>query len=146
MGQLLFEVKNQHINRLDRFKPVADSKNYLYAHFDFLTDEWNNVVTALFTKGDLSYSVLLDNDNNCLVPWELLEGGGDIYVSCFCGDLITSDDSRITIADSGYIEETENSQPPTPNIYDQITEQFNDLKEDLLILDGGSFIDWTKEK
>lgn len=141
-AQLRFEITNQLINRVDTFKPVADSKNYLTAHFDFLTDEWTNTVTAIFTRGDKSYSMLLDNDNNCLVPWELIEEGGDIYVSCFCDDLITTSTSRIFIADSGYIEETENSEPPTPNIYDQLTGQFNQLKEDLLILDGGNFLDW----
>jgi hypothetical protein len=141
-AQLRFEITNQLINRIDTFKPVADSKNYLTAHFDFLTDEWTNTVTVIFTRGDESYSVLLDSDNNCLVPWELIEEGGDIYVSCFCDDLITTSTSRIFIADSGYIEETENSEPPTPNIYDQLTGQFNQLKEDLLILDDGTFSDW----
>ena len=41
-AQLKFEITNQLINRVDTFKPVADSKNYLTAHFDFLTDEWTN--------------------------------------------------------------------------------------------------------
>ena len=138
-AQLQFEITNQTINRTDVFKPVSDSKNYLTAHFTFLTDEWNDTVTAIFTKNNQSYSMLLDNNNECLVPWELIEEGGNVYVSCFCGDLITTNSSRIFISDSGYIEETENSQEPTPNIYDQITGQFNQLKEDLLILDGGQF-------
>ena len=33
-AQLQFEVVNQFINRVDKFKPVADSRNYLYAHFE----------------------------------------------------------------------------------------------------------------
>lgn len=102
-AQLQFEVVNQFIKRVDKFKPVADSRNYLYAHFEFLTDEWNDTVTAIFTKGDESYSMLLDNDNTCLVPWELLVEGGDIYVSCFCDGLVTSSSSRIFVADSGYL-------------------------------------------
>ena len=114
-AQLYFEIKNQTINRVDTFKPVANSKNYLTAHFDFLTDEWDDTVTAIFTKGDLAYSVLLDTNNECLVPWELLTEEGDIYVSCFCGDLITTGKSRIFIAESGYTEETENSEPSTPS-------------------------------
>lgn len=140
--QLKFEVTNQLINRVDTFKPVADSKNYLTAHFDFLTDEWEGAVTAIFTRDDKSYSMLLDNDNNCLVPWELIEEGGDIYVSCFCDNLVTTNKSRVFIADSGYLEETENSNPPTPNIYDQIIAQFNQLRTDLSVLDGGNFLDW----
>ena len=103
MPQLLFEVTHQTVNRIDTFKPVAGSKNYLSAHFDFLTDEWNDTVTAIFTKGEDVYEMLLDNDNNCLVPWELIVEGGDIFVSCFCGDLITTNNSRIFIAETGYL-------------------------------------------
>lgn len=104
MAQLLFEVTHQFINRTDTFKPVAASENYLLAHFDFLTDEWNDTVTAIFTKNDKSYNMLLDTNNECLVPWELLTEGGDIYVSCFCDGLVTSSSSRIFVADSGYLQ------------------------------------------
>lgn len=150
--QLTFEVTNQLIHRTDKFKPVADSKNYLYAHFDFLTEEWNEKIgTAIFTKDDISYKILLDVNNNCLVPWELLENGGDIYVSVFSGELITTNSSRVTIIKSGYVEEAENSQEPTPDVYSQIiaslegvTNDLSDLRQDLLILDGGSTDDWKE--
>ena len=144
-AQLLFEVTHQIINRVDTFKPVADSRNYLIAHFNFLTDEWTDVITVVFTKGDMSYKVLLDSNNECLVPWELLVEGGDIYVSCYCNNLVTATSSRITVVDSGYVEDAENTEPPTPNIYDQIISMFNELKEDLTIIDGGSFTDWNEE-
>lgn len=144
-AQLLFEVTHQIINRVDTFKPVADSRNYLIAHFNFLTDEWTDIITVVFTKGDMSYKVLLDNNNECLVPWELLVEGGDIYVSCYCNNLVTATSSRITVVDSGYVEDAENTEPPTPNIYDQIISKFNELKEDLTIIDGGSFTDWNEE-
>lgn len=144
-AQLLFEVTHQIINRVDTFKPVADSRNYLIAHFNFLTDEWTDVITVIFTKGDMSYKVLLDSNKECLVPWELLVEGGDIYVSCYCNNLVTATSSRITVVDSGYVEDAENTEPPTPNIYDQIISKFNELKEDLTIIDGGSFTDWNEE-
>lgn len=112
MPQLLFEVTHQTVNRIDTFKPVAGSKNYLSAHFDFLTDEWNDTVTAIFTKGEDAYEMLLDNDNNCLVPWELLVEGGDIFVSCFCDDLITTTNSRIFIAETGYLRRGSGEQSP----------------------------------
>lgn len=144
-AQLLFEVTHQIINRIDTFKPVADSRNYLIAHFNFLTDEWTDVITVVFTKDDMSYKVLLDSNNECLVPWELLVEGGDIYVSCYCNNLVTATSSRITVVDSGYVEDAENTEPPTPNIYDQIISKFNELKEDLTIIDGGSFTDWNEE-
>ncbi len=141
-AQLLFEVTNQTINRIDKFKPVADSRNYLVAHFKFLTNEWTGIITAVFTKNDTSYKVLLNEQNECVVPWELLVDSGDIYVSCYCDNLITTTVSRITVVNSGYVEDGENTEPPTPNIYDQIIGKLNELKEDLTIIDGGSFTDW----
>ena len=37
---LKFVVNNQIIERTDTFVPVRSSKNYLYAEFDFQTDDW----------------------------------------------------------------------------------------------------------
>lgn len=145
MPQLLFKVTHQMINRVDTFKPVADSKNYLYAHFDFLTNEWTGSIVAIFTKNDISYKMLLDSNNECIVPWELLVGGGDIFVSCYQDYLITVNTARVTVIKSGYVEDAENSQPPTPDMYEQMLQHIDDLKEEFLIIDGGNFTDWNKE-
>ena len=142
--QLWFEITHQHINRIDRFKPVSDTKNYLHAHFDFLTDEWNGMVTAIFTKNDISYKMLLDDEGDCLVPWELLQEEGELYVSCYCDNLITTNMSRVYIGKSGYKEEAENSQEPTPEMYQQFINKIDELKDDMLILDGGNFTDWKE--
>lgn len=147
MSQLLFKITHQMINRVDTFKPVADSRNYLTAHFNFLTPEWDTPSrVAIFTKNDVSYQMLLDENNECLVPWELLTERGDIYVSCYCGNLITTNRSRVHISESGYSADGENTEPPTPNIYDQIYEQlmerFDEMEKDLYIIDGGNFTDW----
>lgn len=104
MLQLRFEVTHQHINRVDTEKPVSDSKHYLYAHFDFLTDDWEGkVVTAIFNKEEHSYHVLLDASYECLVPEEVISAG-EFYVSCFADDLITTDLSRVCVYQSGYTE------------------------------------------
>ena len=140
-SQIQFEVANQIITRKDNFKPVADSKNYLYAQFDFLTYEWTGSITAIFTKGNISYKMLLDEDNKCLIPWELLVDGGNIFVSCFCGDLVTANSSRIYVAASGYVADAENEEPATPSIYSQITDYVDSLREDFEVIDGGVFGD-----
>lgn len=151
---LRFELTGQFINRIDTEKPVAKSTGYLYAEFIPVSDEWKNqIITALFTKGDKSYTMLLTEENKCLVPWEVLTEEGDIYVSCFCGELITVNKSRVTIFDTGYVEDTENGQEPTPNIYDQLIEQFQELREETREtleeyeheVDGGLFTDWDTE-
>jgi len=144
---LKFEITNQIINRIDDEKPVADSVNYLFAHFEFLTSEWEGkIITALFTKEDKSYKMILDSSGDCLVPWEVIVGGGNVYVSVYCDELITATKSRIYIAPSGYVEDAENSQEPTPEMYDQIIAQIENLRtytdNRLKIIDGGNFTDW----
>lgn len=106
MIQLFFEITNQNIKRTDSFKPVARSQNYLNAHFDFLTEEWNNLtITAIVKYNSENKKVILDENNNCLIPLEALENDGDIYVSVFAGNLITTNQSRVHIYESGYVED-----------------------------------------
>ena len=62
MAQLQFSVSNQLISRKDDFKPVAKSRNYLYAEFTFLTDEWQGIATAIFRNPDAAYEVILENN------------------------------------------------------------------------------------
>ena len=154
MIYLEFDVDHQFINRIDIEKPMTDSKNYIFARFNFLSDDWNlmNQITALFTKDDESFIMLLNENGECKVPWELLVDSGDLYVSVYSGNLSTTNKSRVTIYEGGYTEDTENSEPPTSNIYTQILDNVGniqsevaDLKENLLIIDGGTIEDWQKE-
>lgn len=118
---LQFTLKNQIINRIDRNTIVSGSKNYLYAQFDFLTDDWHPPVTAIFGK----YLVVLDNENRCLVPWEVLETPGYFTVSAFCGDLHTANTVSVYAAKSGYVE-GETPSEPTPDVYTQLTGMVRD--------------------
>ena len=89
MLKLRFDVKNQFINRVDKIQPSADSQYYLYAHFNFLTDDWKGkVITAVFAKDEKSYMMLVDIDGDCEVPHEVIKEG-NFYVSVFADTLIT---------------------------------------------------------
>ena len=150
MMQLSFELNKQFINRTDSEDPVADSQHYLYAHFDFVTEEWQNkVVTAIFTKDDKSYFQLLDTDGDCAVPSEVIKEG-HVYVSAFANNLVTANQSRVYIKKSGYVSDGENTDV-TPNIYNQIVSQLNemrvdifDMKDKIENIDGGLFTDWEE--
>ena len=122
MAYLKFSVNHQIISRIDEFKPVSDSKNYLTAGFVFETDEWEGkIVTAIFRNDEQAFEVILDSNNECLVPWELIDDGqNEIFVSCFAGDLITVNKARVRIYESGYSDDLESETPPTPSVYDQI--------------------------
>lgn len=161
-AQLQFSVSNQTITRTDDFNAVAESIDYLYAQFTFLTDEWSGRnVTAQFRsdKSSKTYEYLLDEENKCLVPWESLnlQGGGYIYVSVFTGALITTNRAKVFIAPSGYDEEAESSTPPTPSIYAQILDKLDEIEQNISTqiesvreyidqqvanIDGGQFTDW----
>ena len=140
MAQLHFNVRNQMINRVDHFRPVAKSRNYLYAEFQFLTDEWQGTATAIFKNPDNAYEMLLDENNTCLVPWEILDAEyGEFYVSVFCGNLVTANKARVRLYQSGYSDDLESSQPPTQGVYEQIIERLDNVGHDV---DGGLFTDW----
>ena len=121
---LQFTLKNQVINRTDRNTVVSDSKNYLYAKFVFLSEDWKAPVTAIFGK----YSVLLDSENKCLIPWEVLENPGCFTVSAFCGDLQTADTVSVYVEKSGYIQ-GETPEEPTPDVYSQLAGMVQDAIE-----------------
>ena len=121
---LEFKVTGQHIEVEEHYKVVADSKNYLKAHFIF-SNEWQGIKTAIFKKGLTVLNVILDNDE-CFVPWEVIKPG-KFGVSVFCGDLITADISWVNVSASGY-EDGGEPQDPTPDVYTQIIEKIESIE------------------
>lgn len=125
---LSFNVEKQIITRTDTEKVVTNSMNYLYAQFTF-TDEWVGEKTAVFKGKHGTYNALLDADNKCLVPWEILtEAMFD--VSVFCGDLITANAVKIFTIQSGY-EIGDESRIPTPEIYTQVINKLNEIEAEV---------------
>lgn len=124
---LNFKVENQIITRLDNNKVVQDSQNYLYAKLTY-SEDWTGEKTMVFRgKSGNAFNMLLDSEDTCLVPWEVLTEDR-FEVSAFCGDLITANVVRIDTIRSGY-EIGEESRIPTPDIYNQIIEKINDIEQ-----------------
>lgn len=125
---LNFKITNQHIERADNEMVVADSKNYLYAHFDFCTDEWKDITKSVnFIKGDEAYTIVLGDDCKALVPHEVIKEGV-FEVSCFGGDLITNDTAKVRVSKSGYIEGIAPPEP-TPDVYSAILKECKKTKD-----------------
>lgn len=125
---LSFNVEKQIITRTDTEKVVTNSMNYLYAQFSF-SNEWTGEKTAVFKGKHGAYNALLDAENKCLVPWEILtEAMFD--VSVFCGDLITANKVKIFTIPSGY-EVGDESRIPTPEIYTQVINRLNEIEADI---------------
>ena len=128
---LKFVVNNQIIERTDTFVPVRSSKNYLYAEFDFQTDDWNGKSkTVLFQSGDNDpVPVLLGKTNTCLVPAEVLTGTS-FSVSIIAGNLITANMVVVKLYESGY--KTGDVPEPAETLYEQLMTAFDDTKQTVI--------------
>ena len=128
---LKFVVNNQIIERTDTFVPVRSSKNYLYAEFDFQTDDWNGKSkTVLFRSGDNEpVPVLLGETNTCLVPAEVLTGTS-FSVSIIAGNLITANMVVVKLYESGY--RTGDIPEPSETLYEQLMTAFDETKQTVI--------------
>lgn len=126
MLYITFDVCKQKIQRTDKCRVVSDSRNYLYAAFTFSDDDWTGIKTAIFKNGDTVKHAMLDDSDECLVPWEVIKPG-IMHVSVYCGDLITADTATVYIYESGY-EVGGSPEDPTPTVYEQIIAMLNDIE------------------
>ena len=100
-----FALSHSSIRITSRKLVTSQSKNYVKAHFDLLSDDWTTPITAIFrASNNNAYSVLLDSENSCIIPWEVLTSAGTVNVSAFCGDRHTANIAQFTVVQSGYTE------------------------------------------
>lgn len=125
---LSFNVQKQIITRTDTESVVCNSMNFLYAQFTF-SEEWAGTKTAVFKGKERTYNALLDENNSCLVPWEVLTESW-FYVSVFCGNLVTANKVTIYTIPSGY-EIGDESRIPTPEIYVQVINRLNEIEQEI---------------
>lgn len=128
---LKFVVNNQIIERTDTFVPVRSSKNYLYAEFDFQTNDWSGKSkTVLFRSGDNEpVPILLGETNSCLVPAEVLTGAS-FSVSIIAGNLITANMVVVKLYESGY--KTGDVPEPAEKLYEQLMTAFDEAKQTVI--------------
>ena len=125
---LHFNITNDHIKLMSLSDyPVSDSINHLKAVFEF-DGAWEGFTkTAIFSNGNGSRCVLLENDE-CIIPWETLTGR-HVYISVYGvkDDVrITATEIKIPLAPSGYTE-GKSPEPPTPTVYEQLLERIGQI-------------------
>lgn len=172
MAHLLFDVSGQKLIRKDSFFAVAKSASFLKCKFNFLTDDWDNKsATAVFVREDndsvVKYAVLDDN-NECYVPNEMLEDVGYVKVSIYTIDTtvglskITTNYDRFFVHESGYYVGDESIDTLDQNTYEQLISHFNEARQEVKAdkefieeavekfshIHGGTFTsdDWTGEE
>lgn len=128
--KLQFKIVKDHIRPAwIGINPVSDSVNHLTAAFDF-ESEWENATkTAIFSSGENTYHVILENDR-CVIPWEALNGNSfDVSVFGIDGDKkITATKITLPLSQSGYANGDEPKEPTQP-IYEQLLSAYEIAKK-----------------
>lgn len=132
-----FALSHSFIRIIKRTLVTSQSQNYVQAHFDLRSDDWTAPITAIFKadNDNNAYSILLDKNNSCIIPWEVLKNAGTVNVSAFCGDRHTANIAQFTVVQSGYTE-GEMPSEPTPTVYEQILKNFEGKQDKLVAGDG----------
>lgn len=128
-AQLKFQIDDQIITRLDKFEVVAMSRNYLRAAFYFPDDWGEGDKIVIFQSETGTYKMILDEKNECYVPWEALRKSGTLYVSAYCGDLITTNLAEVPVQMTGYTASANATQAPTKDIYAIVLERLEQIRK-----------------
>ena len=129
MSVLNFTVTGQQLVRNDDLFIAASSREYLSTAFIF-SQEWDDCTkTAVFRKAsDEAFSVFLDENNSCVVPWEVI-ACPHFTVSVFgvCGDeRITTNQVVVKVEVCGY-GEGKTPEDPTPSVYEEIINKLDSV-------------------
>ena len=108
---------------------VEKCVNYDRVAFTF-DESWADLVrTATFWRGSKAadvYQILLDDTNECDIPWELLQKDGYIQIGVTGigadGSLVTTQPIAQSVARGTY-RDARIPSDPTPTIYEQINQQ-----------------------
>lgn len=132
MEIIKFSLNKQKISLIDCPVIASNSKDYLYASFELESEDWVKPIIAIFISEEkVPFSVTLDDDNMCKVPWEVLQYGNKVEVSAVCGDLHTATSVTFSFENSGYRNGNEPLEP-TPTIWSELSKKI-DSKQDKLI-------------
>lgn len=132
MEVIKFSLNKQKISLIDCPIIASNSKGYLYASFELESDDWVKPIIAIFISEEkVPFSVTLDDNNMCKVPWEVLQYGNKVEVSAVCGDLHTATSVTFSFENSGYRNGNEPLEP-TPTIWSELSKKI-DSKQDKLI-------------
>lgn len=115
--KITFVLDKQTIRRTDSNTVVAGSRDYLYAHFALASPDWIAPITAIFGNK----TVILNDDGDCKVPWEVIEHPGAFSVSAFCVSVHTAQGVIVPVEETPY-DPGETPPDPSPDVYTQLTQ------------------------
>lgn len=125
-----FKATGSSLRRIDLNKVVAYTQNELSARFT-LNSDWDNLtpIVAVFSKDDgPAYDMVLDDNKECVVPWEVLSGKGVLNVSLVGGNTLTSTEVDINVLATGQLGGL--TSQPTDTLYRQLLSKYNEVEAD----------------
>lgn len=139
MVLLKIAVKDNKLIKVRDRLMIEDTINGIRCHFEFRSD-WNSLTpTVVFARGHIypatqnpqTISTSLDNNNECVVPPEIVSEKGEFSIGLF-GE---NDTTRI-VTDWLYCKTKPGCydvgiapNPPTPSVYEQILGALNNKSE-----------------
>ena len=132
MTTIKLSVIGQQVAIVQRPVIAAGDKNSVVVHADF-DDQWRRYSkTAVFYQDeDNVYRALLDENNDCVVPWEAVATEGTMYL----GILGICDNARKTTEVVRYVVKkgawslSLEPSDPTPDIYDEFLAEVGRLRD-----------------
>lgn len=151
---LEFEVNNQTITRKDNFKVVANSVNYLYAHFTFKTNDYANLTKyGVFKYENDIYEIKLDSDDKCIIPNNVIRPTRfDVGVKGVIGNITTLIPTNYVFVgvmygtnDNNNVNNGNNDIPSDSGLENYFTkEQVKDIIKDIVKVENTTLIINTK--
>ena len=96
-----------------------------------LNSDWDdlNPIVAIFSKDNgPAYDMVLDDNRECTVPWEVLSGKGILKVSLVGGNTLTSTEVEINVLATGQLGGLVSQ--PSDTLYQQLLEKYNEVEAD----------------
>ena len=99
---LKLNVRNQRLSKFNSAVIASNSVGYLYCQFNFLTNDWDKVSVKManFSYKGRNHPVLVNENNMCEVPAEVIKPNSTFSVSIFGGG-ITTNTIKYEVEDSG---------------------------------------------
>lgn len=130
MVYIEFKATGSILRRTDLNKVVAYTQNELSARFS-LNSDWDdlNPIVAIFSKDNgPAYDMVLDDNRECTVPWEVLLGKGVLTVSLVGGSTLTSTEVEINVLATGQLGGL--ASQPSDTLYRQLLSKYNEVEAD----------------
>jgi len=135
MSEISVKCVDQNLQFLNTPDIYSGDVNVDTIHFDFCQKWTDYTKTAIFYQSPSEvYQQLLDSDNTCVIPKEVLAKPGIVYIGVFGAkgeEILTSEILTYRIL-RGAITEDLIIPDPTPDIYEQLLQAFDSVSSETI--------------